>query len=116
MAPEGAPPRLIDLPDLDSHYQTNVPGLYLIGEAAGKSLVKNSANLGRVVVEHMLFDGVNPGSAARAGANVELICVGSGPGSLSAAITAKRNGLSYAILEKERLYASTIQLCPKGKT
>jgi thioredoxin reductase len=58
---------------------------------------------------------VAPGSAARAGANVELICVGSGPGGLSAAITAKRNGLSYAILEKERLYASTIQLCPKGK-
>jgi thioredoxin reductase len=115
MAPEGAPPRLIDLPDLDSHYQSNVAGLYLIGEAAGKSLVKNSANLGRVVVEHMIHGGLRPGDAARAGAHFELICVGSGPGGLSAAITAKRAGLSYAIVEKERMYASTIQLCAKGK-
>jgi pSer/pThr/pTyr-binding forkhead associated (FHA) protein/thioredoxin reductase/ferredoxin len=115
MAPEGAPTRLIDLPDLDSHYQTNVAGLYLIGEAAGKSLVKNSANLGRVVVEHMISEGLGPGAAMRAGAHFELICVGSGPGGLSAAITAKRAGLSYAVIEKERLYASTIQLCPKGK-
>ena len=115
MAAEGAPPRLIDLPDLDSHYQSNVPGLYLIGEAAGKSLVKNSANLGRVVVEHMLREGLTPGAAARVRADVELVCVGSGPGGLSAAITAQRAGLSCVILEKERMYASTIQLCPKGK-
>jgi thioredoxin reductase len=63
----------------------------------------------------MLYEGLQPGAAARAGAQLELVCVGSGPGGLSAAITAKRAGLSYAILEKERLYASTIQLCPKGK-
>jgi thioredoxin reductase (NADPH) len=116
MAPEGAPPRLIDLPDLDSHYQSNVPGLYLIGEAAGKSLVKNSANLGRRVVEHMLHGGLRVGDAGRAGADVEVLCVGSGPGGLAAALTANRAGLRYAILEKERVYASTIQFCPKGKT
>jgi pSer/pThr/pTyr-binding forkhead associated (FHA) protein/thioredoxin reductase/ferredoxin len=115
MAPEGAPPRLIDLPDLDPHYQTNVPGLYLIGEAAGKSLVKNSANLGRVVVEHMVAGGLQPGAGAEAGADVDIVCVGSGPGGLSAAIVAKRLGLTCAVLEKDRVYASTIQFCPKGK-
>jgi thioredoxin reductase/ferredoxin len=115
MAPDGAPPRMMDLPDLDSHYQTNVPGLYLIGEAAGKSLVKNSANLGRVVVEHMLAGGLRPGSAAEVGADVEVVCVGSGPGGLAAAIIAKRAGLSYSVVEKDRVFASTIQFCPKGK-
>jgi thioredoxin reductase/ferredoxin len=115
MAPDGAPPRLIDMPDLDSHYQTNVAGLYLIGEAAGKSLVKNACNLGKVVVDHMVAAGLRPGSAAAAGADVEVLSVGSGPGGLSAAITAKRQGLSFAVIEKDRVFASTIHYCPKGK-
>jgi pSer/pThr/pTyr-binding forkhead associated (FHA) protein/thioredoxin reductase/ferredoxin len=115
MAPEGAPPRLIDMPDLDSHYQTSVPGLYLIGEAAGKSLVKNACNLGKVTVDHMVATGVRPGDAARLGADVEVLSVGSGPGGLSAALTAKKHGLSFAVIEKDRVWASTIQYCPKGK-
>jgi thioredoxin reductase (NADPH) len=115
MAPEGAPPRLIDMPDLDSHFQTNVAGLYLIGEAAGKSLVKNAANLGKVVVDHMVYAGLRPGDAQRLGADVEVLSVGSGPGGLSVALTAKSHGLSFAVIEKDRVYASTIQYCPKGK-
>jgi len=115
MAPEGAPPRLIDMPDLDSHYQTSVPGLYLIGEAAGKSLVKNACNLGKVVVDSMVAHGLRRGDAARLGADVEVLSVGSGPGGLSAALTAKSHGLSFAVIEKDRVWASTIQYCPKGK-
>ncbi len=40
------------MPNLDEYYQAS-PGLYLIGEAAGKPLVKNASNLGRAAVEHM---------------------------------------------------------------
>jgi thioredoxin reductase len=49
------------------------------------------------------------------GADVEVAMVGSGPGGLSAALTAKAHGLSFAVIEKDRVYASTIQYCPKGK-
>src|SRR3954469_12854618 len=55
-----APP--IRLPQLDDFYQA-APGLHLIGEAAGKPLVKNSSNLGRVAVEHMLKTGLRPNSS-----------------------------------------------------
>jgi pSer/pThr/pTyr-binding forkhead associated (FHA) protein len=100
--PEAAPPRLVERPDLDPHYQTNVPGLYLIGEPTGKSLIKNAANLGRVVVEHMAQSGLRPGDGAAAGVDVEVLCVGSGAGGLSAALTARRLGLGCAVLDKER--------------
>src|SRR5215475_8288182 len=50
---QGATPRMLTVPELDEHFQTGVPGQYLIGEVAGKPLVKNAANLGRAVVEHI---------------------------------------------------------------
>src|SRR6476659_481285 len=45
------------MPDLDEYYQA-APGLYLVGEAGGKPLVKNASNLGRAIVEHMLSTGL----------------------------------------------------------
>src|SRR5581483_88888 len=31
------------------------------------------------------------------------------------AVTAKKHGLAFAVIEKDRVWASTIQYCPKGK-
>lgn len=116
MAPAGAPPRMVELPDLDANYETNIPGIYLIGEAAGKSLVKNANNLGYRVVQHMIHvRGLRSGAATASGHDVEVICVGSGPGGLSTGITCFNHGLSHIIFEKDRSFASTIQTYPKRK-
>jgi len=106
---------MVELPDLDANYMTNIPGIYLIGEASGKSLVKNANNLGRRVIEHMMVEGVRPGSAAAAGVDVEVVAVGSGPGGLSVGISAFTRGLKHIVFEKDRKFSSTIQTYPKGK-
>src|SRR6185312_3894223 len=98
-----APP--IRMPQLDDCYQA-VPGLYLIGEAAGKPLVKNASNLGRAVVEHMLKAGLRPN--AYGNGQVDVLIIGSGPGGLSAALSCVQHGLSYALIEKDELVAATI--------
>lgn len=113
MFPEGAQPPPLKVPEIDENFQTAVPGQYLIGEVAGKPLVKNAANLGRVVIEHMLQSGLRP--MARGGNEVDVAIVGSGPGGLSAALTCIQKGLSYVVLEKEQDVASTISRYPKGK-
>ena len=113
MHPEGTEPPAYRMPDLDEFYQTRIPGQYLIGEVAGKPLVKNAANLGRAVVEHMLATGLRS-IGSRQGA-VDVAIVGSGPGGLSAALTCLQRGLSYVLLEKDSLVASTIARYPKGK-
>lgn len=113
MFPEGAQPPPLKVPEIDENFQTAVPGQYLIGEVAGKPLVKNAANLGRVVIEHMLQAGLRP--MARGGNEVDVAIVGSGPGGLSAALTCIQKGLSYVVLEKEQDVASTISRYPKGK-
>src|SRR5678810_1215177 len=87
MFPEGAQPPPLKIPEMDENFQTAVPGQYLIGEVAGKPLVKNAANLGRAVVEHMLATGMRPLGARGGSSVVDVVIVGSGPGGLSAALT-----------------------------
>jgi thioredoxin reductase/ferredoxin len=124
MHTEGTEPPSLELPALDEFYQTEIPGQYLIGEVAGKPLVKNAANLGRGVVEHILQSGIRPGALARKRAEgsdaqqvtcVDVAIVGSGPGGLSAALSCIQRGLSYVLLEKDQMIASTIAHYPKGK-
>jgi len=110
----GEQPPTIKVPDVDHHFQTRVAGQYLIGEVAGKPLVKNAANLGRAVVEHMIRTGLTP-QPAPTQTSIDVVIVGSGPGGLSAAITCERHGLSYVLLEKERIMAATVLRYPAGK-
>jgi thioredoxin reductase len=63
----------------------------------------------------MLMTGVERGMAKSLGLDVEVVAVGSGPGGLAAGITSFQNGLTHVILEKDRIFASTIQTYPKGK-
>lgn len=48
------------LPELDSHYQSNVPGLYVIGALAGYPLIKQAMNQGYDVVEFIHGNEVKP--------------------------------------------------------
>src|SRR5215475_7695669 len=68
MFPEGGVPPPLKVPEIDDSFQTAVPGQYLIGEVAGKPLVKSAANLGRAVIEHAVMSGLRAGSLGR-GAN-----------------------------------------------
>jgi putative YpdA family bacillithiol system oxidoreductase len=111
---EGTPPPAFRMPELDEYYQA-VRGLYLIGEAGGKPLVKNSSNLGRAVVEHMLKQGLQHRAPANQGSDVDVLIVGSGPAGLSAALSCVEHRLSYVVVEKDELVASTIARYPKGK-
>jgi thioredoxin reductase/ferredoxin len=112
---EGTEPPGIHIPLLDEHYQA-APGLYLIGEAAGKPLVKNASNLGRAAVEHMVASGLMPGATAAADpAVVDVLIIGSGPGGLSAALSCVEHRLSHVVVEKDELICSTVACYPKGK-
>jgi thioredoxin reductase (NADPH) len=108
---EGSVPQTLTVPELDEHFQTGIPGQYLIGEVAGKPLVKNAANLGRAVIEHV----ARTLPAQRDPGVLDVAIVGSGPGGLSAGLTCLRSQLSCVVLEKEHALASTVARYPKGK-
>ena len=51
---------LAALPLLSSHYESSVPGLYIIGALAGYPLIKQGINQGYEVVEYILGNPVEP--------------------------------------------------------
>ena len=119
MAEPGSPNPPAKFPNLDANYQTSITGkeggVYIIGEAAGKPLVKNANNLGKWVVDHITHEGIQPGAAASSGADFEIVIIGAGPGGLSAARTAESHGLSYIVLESSEDVGGSLQLFPAGK-
>lgn len=110
---KGTAPRMLTVPELDENFQTGVPGQYLIGEVAGKPLVKNAANLGRAVIEHIARELAS--EPRPEGDVVDVAIVGSGPSGLSAGLTCLKRNLRCLVLEKEHVISSTVSRYPKGK-
>ena len=102
----------IEAPDLDVHFQSNLPGLYIVGELGGRGLIKNAVNEGRIAVEHVAA------SLDRSRADdprmLDVIVVGSGPAGLSAGLEALRSGLRYLVVEQGDL-SDTIFRYPRHK-
>jgi Fe-S-cluster-containing dehydrogenase component/CRP-like cAMP-binding protein len=48
------------LPDLSPHFETNVPGVFIIGALAGFPLIKQAMNQGYEVIEHLLGNRIQP--------------------------------------------------------
>ena len=48
------------VPELTHQYESNVPGLYVIGALAGYPLIKQAMNQGYEVIEHILGRDIKP--------------------------------------------------------
>ena len=106
--PGGAVERL---PHVDNHYETNVPGVYVVGDLAGVPLLKFSLDSGTKAVRHIAS------SASRQpaeGDEVDVAIVGAGAAGMAAAEEARRQGLSFIVLEANRRFA-TIKDFQEGK-
>ena len=105
----------VEVPELNAHFETNVPGLYVVGELGGRGLIKNAINEGKIAVEHV----ARRTAAERAGRRgndgvLDVPIVGSGPAGLSAGLEAVRSGLRYVVLEQGTL-SDTIARYPREK-
>jgi len=48
------------VPVVDSHYQSNIPGLYIVGALIGYPLIKQAINQGHEVIEYILGNDIEP--------------------------------------------------------
>ena len=103
----------VRVPQLDANFETNVPGLYIVGELGGRALIKNAVNEGRIAAEHVAR--VASRRRARGGEGIaDVAIVGAGPSGLSAGLVAHRAGIDYVLLEQGTL-AETVRRYPRHK-
>lgn len=95
------------LPKVGEHGRTTLPGVYVIGDLSGIPLLKLSIQSG--------YDAIHDAREhLRAEGETDVCIIGGGTAGLAAAVEAKQLGLSYRLLESNRLF-STIHNFPKGK-
>lgn len=101
------------VPLVREHFETNVPGVFIVGELSGMGLIKTAVNQGKLVVDH-LRQRLGDTTAPVGDEMFDIAIVGAGPAGLSASLTAQQYGLRYITLEQGEI-ASTIRQYPRQK-
>jgi thioredoxin reductase/ferredoxin len=105
----------VRVPLLTESFETNVAGLYIIGELGGRGLIKNAINEGKIAVEHIATRvAQEPSERNESPEVVDVAIVGSGPAGLSAGLEALRSGLRYVLLEQGSL-SDSVRKYPRHK-
>jgi len=99
----GTETRGVEIPRLTEFFETNVPGLYVVGELGGMGLIRNAIWQATQAVRHA----ARQPRGASEGA-VELLIAGAGPAGIAAVLTAKAEGLRHRIIDQEALGGSLL--------
>ncbi len=101
------------VPLVKADFETNVPGVFIVGELSGMGLIKTAINEGKIVIDH-LRDRIRQKTEQPDGDLYDVAIVGAGPAGLSASLSALQYGLRYVTLEQGEI-ASTIRNYPRQK-
>jgi thioredoxin reductase (NADPH) len=109
-----APPTVsADTPYLTEEMETNLPGLFVVGELGGLALIKNAVNQGRICIDTIATRLAK--ARVRGPADLVDVCVvGAGPAGLSASLRAVERKLSCTTLEQDEL-GGTVSKYPRQK-
>ena len=99
-----------DIPVLDTHHQSNVPGLFIVGDLADAPIIKVALRQGYEVAEHVAA--TLPDSERTL--DYQVVIIGAGPAGVGAATALKAQGISYVVFERDSPF-STIGSFPRGK-
>src|SRR3974377_187664 len=87
-------------PELKAHNESNIPGVYVIGDLAGAPVVKLRMGRGFCGLTHIA---PNPDAKADQPDGYDVMIVGAGAAGLNAALAAKDKGLRAVVLEKTKV-------------
>ena len=104
----GTERRGMDIPQVDPHFETNVPGIFIAGELGGMGLIRKAASQGSQAMDSIakLKGSDNP---------YDVVIIGSGPAGLTGTLGAIEHKLRYATIEQETTLGGAIFHYPRNK-
>lgn len=104
------------LPQVDEKGQTNVPGLFIVGDLTGIPLLKFAADSGARAI-HRLSSDAHFQQLRRDNADpatLDVAIIGAGVAGMAAALAARKAGLSCALLEAAEPFSTLVNF-PRAK-
>ena len=105
----GTAERGIDIPNVCTNFETNLPGMFIAGELGGMGLIRNAIEQG-VQAMKAIAGHVKKQDAFE----LDCIIVGAGPAGISASLQAQQSGLRFLTLEQDS-FGGTVAHFPRGK-
>lgn len=105
----GTEKRGVDIPNVDSSFETNVPGIFIAGELGGMGLIRNAITQGR-----QAMDAISKKARPTDPEWFDVVIIGAGPSGFSASLGAMKHKLRAVTLEQETL-GGTVSHYPRGK-
>lgn len=100
----GSETRGVDIPLVDKEFQTNVPGIYVVGELGGMGLIYNATTQALQCMAALVKspppkqDGV-----------LQVLIVGAGPAGMAASLAAMEAGLDFLTVDQESVGGTVLQ-------
>jgi thioredoxin reductase (NADPH) len=110
----GTRSRGLELPRIDSDFQTNQPGIYIAGELGGMGLIRNAVVQGAQVARHIATGSAERPPRRGSGAALDALVVGAGPAGISATLGLLERGLKVLLIDQDKL-GGTITHYPRAK-
>lgn len=104
----GTERRGMDIPQVDPHFETNVPGIFIAGELGGMGLIRKAASQGSQAMDSIakLKGSDNP---------YDVAIIGAGSAGLTGTLGAIEHGLRYVTIEQETSLGGAIFHYPRNK-
>ena len=104
----GTSKRGMDIPKVNPHFETNIPGIFIAGELGGMGLIRKAATQGAQAMDFI--------SKLKGSSNaLDVVIVGAGPAGLAASLGAIDKKLRYVVVEQEEALGGAIFQYPRNK-
>jgi thioredoxin reductase (NADPH) len=105
----GTPREGMEIPWYNDNYESNVAGLYIVGELGGMGLIRNATSQGlKAIGDVVRRNRRGPADG------YDVVIVGAGPAGIAAALACKANNLRYVVLEQDEI-GGTVLHYPRQK-